>query len=227
MAALYPPVPFALYAAMTIQSFTFNPFQTNCYVVHDAGEAVIIDASSQQPQEHRALLDYVEAKGLTVRHLLLTHAHLDHIFGCNALSEAFGRKWQVHQEDLPLMQRSQEQALAFGAKLDPPEVPETFLQEGDRIAFGDRTLQVLHTPGHAPGHVAFFDEEEQVLFSGDVLFQRSIGRTDLPGGSMNELMTSIREKVLPLGEGVRVYPGHGPTTTIGEERRLNPFLQER
>lgn len=209
---------------MTLQSFTCNPFQTNGYVAHSAGEAVLVDAPSHTEAEHQAVLDYLDQHGLTVRHLLLTHAHLDHIFGCAFFADRFDLSWQLHEADLPLIERAEEQATAFGVPLKTPPEPETCLQEGDVISFGEAKWRVLHTPGHAPGHVTFHDAEAGIVCSGDVLFKDSIGRVDLPGGSMEVLMRSIREKLLPLGEEVTVYPGHGPSTTLGAERASNPFL---
>ncbi len=212
---------------MTVQAFTFNPFQTNCYVAHDAGEAVLVDPSCQAEHERRVVLDYLEAHDLTIRHLLLTHAHIDHVFGCAFFAGHVGLPWQMHRADVPLIRRSQEQAAFFGVPLEPPPVPETFLEAGDTIRFGAAAWTVRHTPGHSPGSVCFCDAEGGFVVAGDVLFAGSIGRTDLPGGSMPTLMRSIFEQLVPLGDDVTVYPGHGPATTIGRERRTNPFLTQR
>ncbi len=211
---------------MTIQIFPFNPFQTNGYVCHAGGEAVLVDAPSHTPAEHEQVLAYLDAHGLTVRHLLLTHAHIDHIFGCRVLADRLGLGWQMHRADLPFVRRSQEQALLFGIGLEEPPEPAGFLEDGDTISFGGSTWQVRHVPGHSPGSIAFYDADRRAVFSGDVLFQGSIGRTDLPQGSLPQLMRSIYQQLLPLGDDVVVYPGHGPVTTIGRERRTNPFLQE-
>lgn len=209
---------------MTIQPFTFNPFQTNCYVCHDAGEAVIVDPSSTNPREHQAVLDYIAREGLVVRHLLLTHAHIDHIFGCAFFAAHFGQGWQMHRGDLPLLRHAEDQARLFGVAVEPPPEPGVFLEEGDTVTFGGATWEVLHTPGHSPGSVSFYDRATGAVVAGDVLFMGSIGRTDLWQGSLPELMASIYQKLVPLGDDVRVYPGHGPATTIGRERRTNPFL---
>lgn len=209
---------------MTIKSFTFNPFQTNCFVCHDAGEAVLIDPSCHTEAERQMVLDYLDQHALTVRHLLLTHAHIDHIFGCKALADHFGMPWQMHRADLPLLQRAREQAVFFGVKLENPPLPDRFLQEGDTVAFGEAAWEVLHTPGHSPGSVCFHDAAGGFVIAGDVLFQGSIGRTDLPGGSLPVLMESIFQKLVPLGEATAVHPGHGPSTTIGQEVQTNPFL---
>ena len=209
---------------MVIQSFTFNPFMTNSYVCHDAGEAVLIDASAHTQAEQEVVTRYIEKHGLTVRHLLLTHAHIDHIFGCAFFAEHYAESWKVHRADLPFIDRAEDQAVAFGIAMDCPPPPEHFLEEGEAISFGQKELRILHTPGHSPGSVCFYDEHGGDVLSGDVLFQGSVGRTDLPQGSMPQLMRSISEKLLPLGDGTRVYPGHGPATTVGQERRTNPFL---
>lgn len=212
---------------MITKSFTFNSFMTNGYVLHDAGEAVLVDAPSTHAAEHRQVLSYLEEHGLTVRHLLLTHAHIDHIFGCRFFAEHFGLAWQLHPADTFLIERAVEQAQAFGVQLDAPPVPETTLAAGNTIAFGGVMLEVLHTPGHSPGSVSFVDRAGAQAATGDVLFKGSIGRTQgLPQTSLPHLLRSIKEKLLPLGDDVAVYSGHGPATTIGQERQTNPFLTE-
>ena len=212
---------------MVIQPFSFNPFATNSYVCHDAGEAVLIDASAHTQAEQEIVTGYIEENDLTVRHLLLTHAHIDHIFGCAFFAERYAKEWQMHRADVPFIDRAEDQAVAFGITLERPPLPKRFLEEGDTIPLGRTELRVLHTPGHSPGSVCFYEEQESDVLSGDVLFQGSIGRTDLPQGSMPQLMQSISKKLLPLGDKTRVYPGHGPATTVGQERKTNPFLVER
>jgi glyoxylase-like metal-dependent hydrolase (beta-lactamase superfamily II) len=212
---------------MQVQSFTFNPFMTNCYVCHDAGEAVIIDPSCAAPAEKQKVMDYLEEHDLTVVHLLLTHAHIDHIFGCAFFEKAFDDTFKMHDESEFFIERSMEQAKAFGVEVDPPSMPDTFLGEGDAVSFGSVTLDVMHTPGHSPDSICFIDRASEQAITGDVLFQDSIGRTQgLPKTSMPQLMASIRDKVLPLGDAFTIYPGHGPQTTVARERRQNPFLQE-
>jgi hydroxyacylglutathione hydrolase len=211
---------------MQVKVFTCNPFQTNGYVCHDEREAVLVDPSWQAPQEQQAVVDYIQRKGLVVRHLLLTHAHIDHIFGCTFSVEHFGQGIQMHREDVPLLKRAEEQAMFFDVPIAVPPAPAAFLQEGDTIAWDASTWRVLHTPGHSPGSVCFVDEANRFVIGGDVLFAGSIGRTDLPGGSLPQLLASIFQKLLPLGDDVTVYPGHGPATTLGQERRANPFLRE-
>lgn len=209
---------------MQIQRFTCNPFQTNCYVCHDDGEAVLVDPSCSTENEFKLVERYVEEHDLTMQHLLLTHAHIDHIFGCAHFAERYDMGFTMHRDDLNLLREAEEQAGMFGVRIDSPPEPESFLEEGDEIAFGTVSLLVLHTPGHSPGSVSFYDETSEAVLSGDVLFQGSIGRTDLWRGSLTELMRSIFQKLVSLGDDVRVHPGHGPDTTIGAERRSNPFL---
>lgn len=214
---------------MHVQSFTFNPFMTNCYVCHDSGEAVLIDPSSASAAEHEQVAQYIEAQGLSVRHLLLTHGHIDHIFGCAYFSERYGQSFWMHPADRPFLEQAPQQAQAFGVSIDAPPVPDDahLLGEGDTVSFGSVTLEVLHTPGHSPGSISFVDRASEQAFTGDVLFEGSIGRIQgLPQTSMPQLMNSITEKLLPLGEAMTIYPGHGPDTTIGRERTSNPFLQE-
>lgn len=212
---------------MHVEAFTFNPFMTNSYLCHDQGEAVLVDASCSTESEQREVLAVIEEYDLDVRHLLLTHAHVDHIFGCSFLEDALDKRFEAHEAAIPFIERAEEQATAFGVKVDPPSVPSRFLEEGDTISFGSVSLEVLHTPGHSPDSISFIDETSQKALTGDVLFQNSIGRTQgLPETSRSQLLTSITEKLLPLGDEMTIYPGHGPETTIGRERYQNPFVKE-
>ncbi|NQV74381.1 MBL fold metallo-hydrolase [bacterium] len=209
---------------MIIKSFTFNPFSTNCYVVTSNNETVIIDPSCQSELEHEELTEYVDSTGSTITRILLTHAHIDHIFGCARLSEQYGIGIEVHREENVLLEQATFQAQMYGVELVQPPKPVAQLEEGQIIEFGSVRWQVLHTPGHSPGSVSFFDAKNSLVFSGDVLFQDSIGRTDLWRGSLPILMDSIFNTLIPLGDDVRVLSGHGPNTTIKRERKANPFL---
>lgn len=209
---------------MVVKTFTFNPFETQCYVCHTGGEAVVVDPGCWTAEEQQTLFGYLEDQALTVRHLLLTHAHLDHIFGCAALAAHLGQSFQMHRADLPLLVHAPQQAARFGLSIAPPPEPGHFLVEGDALSFGDTTWRVLHTPGHSPGSICFYDARQGVVIGGDVLFRGSIGRTDLWQGSLPLLMTSIYQKLMTLPDTTLLYPGHGRETTIGEERRNNPFL---
>lgn len=211
---------------MKIQSFTFNPFQTNCFVCHEDGEAAIIDPSCQHTSEIETLLEYIKTNELTVRHLLLTHGHIDHIFGCQAMVDAFGMGFKMHLADEPLLEEAPMQAKMFGVAMDKPPMPAAYLNEGDTISLGSSTWSIIHTPGHSPGSICFVDEANQFVIAGDVIFNNSIGRTDLWQGSLPTLMESIFQKVMTLDDAVKLYPGHGPDTTVGRERISNPFLIE-
>lgn len=212
---------------MKVEPFTFSTFMTNCYLCHHHGEAVLIDASCQTEAERQQVIDVIEEYQLEVQHLLLTHAHVDHIFGCRFFEDRYGQRFEAHAASVPFIERAEEQATAFGVTLEPPSVPATHLDEEDTIEFGGVTLEILHAPGHSPDSICFVDRTSAQAITGDVLFQNSIGRTQgLPETSRTELLRSIREKLLPLGDEFTIFPGHGPPTTIGQERRQNPFIQE-
>lgn len=216
-----------LSVSMHVESFTFSSFMTNSYLCHDDGEAILVDASCETASEREEMMNVIETHDLEVQHLLLTHAHVDHIFGCRFFEEQFDARFAAHEAAVPFIEQADEQAKAFGVTLDPPSVPTTFLEEGDTISFGNVTLDVLHTPGHSPDSISFVHKESDQALTGDVLFQNSIGRTQgLPETSRSQLMDSITEKLLPLGDEMRIYPGHGPETTIGRERKQNPFVKE-
>jgi hydroxyacylglutathione hydrolase len=209
---------------VTVKAFEVSPFAENCYVCHDAGEAVLIDPGTATPAERDLVGDYIARNGLAVRHLLLTHAHIDHVLGCAHFARAYGMTWEMHADDLPLLDNAELQARMFGMPLERPPTPDASLAEGDEIRFGQAVWRVLHAPGHSPGSVCFHDAANGFVIAGDVLFQGSIGRTDLWGGSTETLLASIRDKLLPMPDETVVYPGHGPATTVGQERRTNPFL---
>ena len=209
---------------MEIKTFTFNPFQTNCYVCFDGVEAVIIDPSSAGDSEHRAVIDFIDSSSLVVKNVLLTHAHLDHIFGLAYMCAHFNVTYLMHREDLLLIKGAGEQARLFGVEIDAPADPGDFVDEESVVTVGEATLSILHTPGHSPGSITFVTSEGDAAISGDVLFAGSIGRTDLWQGSLPVLMRSIFDKLAPLGGDTRVHPGHGPSTSIGQEMKHNPFL---
>lgn len=215
---------------MHVEVFTVSPFQENCLVVHDAGEAAIIDPGTATAGERQRVMETFAENDLRVRHLLLTHAHLDHILGCAYFARKFADTadhggWQLHPADRPLLENAHVQGEMFGIPVTEPPPPTHDLAEGETIEIGRARWTVRETPGHAPGHVVFIDEANGFVIGGDVLFQGSIGRTDLWGGDAEALRSSIREVLLPLPDETVVYPGHGPSTTIGRERRSNPFLQ--
>ncbi|PIQ60936.1 MAG: MBL fold metallo-hydrolase [Bacteroidetes bacterium CG12_big_fil_rev_8_21_14_0_65_60_17] len=211
---------------MTVRSFTCNPFQTNGYLVDADGEVVVIDPSCMTDEEINHVVRLVEIAGGALTAILLTHAHIDHIFGVQALVDRYGVDVHVHGADEPLLSRAAEQAALFGMDLTEPRGPFTPLVPGVPLRVGDRTWDVLHTPGHSPGSVTFVDQTERMAFSGDVLFMDSIGRTDLWQGSLPILMESIFQQLAPLGSDMQIFPGHGDVTTVGRELAMNPFLTD-
>ena len=195
---------------------------TNCYLVgcEETGEGAVIDPGDDGGG--RAILKEIAASGLKICYVLNTHGHFDHTWANAAVMEATGAPLAAHPADVPLM-KGRGGAEFFGLKASSPP-PDILLEEGDCITLGKVELKVLHTPGHSPGSISFYAEEEGVLFDGDVLFNMGIGRTDLPGGDYQTLMQSITTKLLTLPEETLLYPGHGPKSTIGREKRENPFL---
>jgi len=211
---------------MTVRSFTCNPFQTNGYLVYDGGDAVVIDPSCASQGEIDDVCGLIDASGARLSRILLTHAHIDHIFGVSALANRYGVPVHVHASDEPLLAQGAAQAALFGVELAVPKGPFSYLTPGEPLLVGSRHWEVLHTPGHSPGSVTFVDRAERLAFSGDVLFAGSIGRTDLWEGSLPVLMQSIFQQLVPLGEDMRILPGHGEETSVGRELASNPFLTD-
>src|SRR5687768_181131 len=211
---------------MTVTGLTFNPFSENTYLLHDeTKECVIVDPGCSTAAEKAKLKQFVEDNGLKVVKLLNTHCHIDHVLGNKFVADTYNVGLEMHEADLPTLRAIPAYAPNYGI-VDYEEVlPGTFLAENDTVFFGNTELKVIFAPGHAPGHIVFYDEKGKNLIAGDVLFQRSIGRTDLPGGDFDTLISSIKTKLFVLPDAVKVYPGHGPATTIGEEKRENPFLR--
>ena len=208
-----------------IKTFVFNPFQENTYILYDeTGDAVIIDPGCYTSKEEESLIHFISDNNLKLKHLINTHSHIDHILGNRFITEQFNLDLQSHKEDEFLIERAKEQGLAFGIKIDNPPLPRKYLDEGMIIEFGNSKLEIIHAPGHSPGSLVFYNLNEKFMIVGDVLFNQSIGRTDLPGGSYEVLMHSIVQKLFPLGDDMEVFSGHGAPTTIGQERISNPFL---
>lgn len=214
---------------LKIERFEVNPFQENCYVVSDeTGEGIIIDCGAFYEEERRAVVEYVRDNGIELKHLISTHAHIDHNFGNNTIYEQFGLKPEVHAADEPLMVKLAEQALMFcNYRLDY-EMPPVgkYLTEADTISFGSHTLSIISTPGHTPGSVFYYCKEEKVAFSGDTLFRMSIGRTDFELGSYNDIMQSLKGLTDKLTDDTTILPGHGPKTTIKAEKESNPYMRQ-
>ena len=211
---------------MTIKTFTLSPFQENTYLVFDETlEAVLIDAGCFNESEQLQLKNYIQENNLILKRLLNTHLHLDHQFGNRFVTDTYGLKPEAAKEDEFLIAKMLTQARMFGLPFSG-EAQElgAYIEDNQEICFGNSKFIALHVPGHSPGSMAFYSEKEGVLFAGDVLFNGSIGRTDLEQGDYATLIRSIQNRLLPLPDSTVVYSGHGPSTTIGNEKVNNPFL---
>ncbi|MCL2650873.1 MAG: MBL fold metallo-hydrolase [Candidatus Azobacteroides sp.] len=210
---------------MQVKQFEFNHIGENTYVVYDeTKEAVIIDCGAYYPKEKALLKEFISQNQLSLKHLLNTHLHLDHTFGNKFIYDTYGIAPEYHrlEEKMPDLK---EQASAFGIKIEDGNVVAVkYLDDGDEISFGNTNLIAILVPGHSPGSLCFYSKENNVLFTGDVLFQGSVGRSDLWGGNYQQLISGIKNKLLILPEDTVVYSGHGPATTIGGEKQNNPFL---
>jgi glyoxylase-like metal-dependent hydrolase (beta-lactamase superfamily II) len=211
---------------INIKKFTFNPIGVNAFVLWDeTNECVIIDAACFFPQEEQKLKDFIESAHLKPVRLLNTHGHFDHLMGNGFAEKVWGLKTGIHQADNFLVENALSNALMFGIQMPKPPAAGSFLKEGDVVFFGNSEMKVIHVPGHSPGSVAFYSEKDQFMIVGDILFNGSIGRTDLPMGNHEQLISGIKSKLLVLDDDVLVYSGHGPETTIGNEKWSNPYLQ--
>ena len=212
---------------LTIKRFENNAVFENCYIVNDNTlEAVIIDCGAYSAHEEQQISQYIKDNNLKIKHLLCTHAHFDHILGNAFIYKTYQVVPECHPADKNLHSGLAEQVAIFLGENYTKEIPSVgkMLNEGDSIEFGTHLFSVIHTPGHTPGGVCFYCSEEKVIFTGDSLFQMSIGRTDFPGGNYRELIESLNTKIMTLPEDVQVYPGHGNPTTIGFEKQHNPYL---
>jgi hydroxyacylglutathione hydrolase len=209
---------------ISIQSFVFNAFQENTFVLYDdTKDCVVIDPGCYDEAERSELADFIAQRELNVKLLLNTHCHIDHVLGNFFIKEKFKTKLLIHADDEPVLRAVRVYAPNYGLYQYQETLPDAYLKEGESITFGHQALEVIFAPGHSPGHVAFYSKENGILIGGDVLFYNSIGRTDLPGGNFDVLIESIHRKFFTLPDDVKVYPGHGPATTIGFEKRTNPF----
>ena len=208
---------------MIIEQLTLGPFMVNCYIVGDAdsGDAVLVDTGDNAQR----IIKKVESHGLKPVCIANTHAHVDHVGAVKEVGTYYEIGFHLHAGDKPVLEGLQTQSRFFGVRYDGTPEITAYLEDGAILKAGTIEMEVLHTPGHSPGGVCFHIPSEKVLFSGDTLFAGSIGRTDLPGGSFNELINSINEKLLVLPDDTVVYSGHGPESTIGREKLSNPFLQ--
>ena len=208
---------------MILEMLTVGPFQENCYVIGDeaSGVGAIVDPGDEAARIALA----VEQTSLEIDMILVTHAHIDHVGAVGALADEYACPVLMHAEAEPMLQQLPSQAMMMGLRFGKVPAVDRHIEAEELLEIGDLELRSLYTPGHAPGHLAFYVESEELLLSGDALFAGSVGRTDLFGGDMELLMRSINERLMTLPDETRVYPGHGPRTTIGAERAHNPFLR--
>lgn len=208
-----------------IKVLTFNAVQENTYILYnESKECIIIDPGCYSDEEKEILKSFIDANGLQPKMLLNTHCHLDHVFGNKFIAEAYRLTLQIHKNEEAILQMAPASGLMFNFPFDNYLGELIFLKEADVISLGPDSLQVIEAPGHSPGSICFYCEKQKFVVGGDVLFYQSIGRTDLPGGSHESLIKNIRGKLLVLPGDVKVYPGHGRATTIGDEIKYNPYL---
>lgn len=209
-----------------VRRFENNPFAENTYLLFDErGTCAIVDPGMYTRQEELTVLNFIRSEGLQPKLLLNTHCHVDHVLGNKLIYEEFGLLPQFHEWEAPVLSDVQVRAPMFGLRYEQSPIPEVFLPDSGELVLGDSKLQLIFAPGHSPGHLCFYSEADHMLVGGDVLFNGSIGRTDLPGGNHEMLLKNIREKLYVLPDETVVYPGHGPETTIGKEKLSNPFVR--
>ncbi len=207
-----------------IKHFVFNPFMENTYVVYDDHKiGAIIDPGCYEGYEQNELSQFIKKEGIKIEQLINTHCHIDHVLGNAFVKETFQVPLLMHELDLPVLQAVPSYAAGYGFANYVPTQPDKFLKEGDKHFVGSLEFEILFLPGHAPGHIGLMNERERVFIGGDVLFDGSIGRTDLPGGDFDTLINSIQQKLFKYHDDVKVYCGHGPETTLQKEKNTNPF----
>lgn len=211
---------------LQIETLVFSPFQENTYVLWDeTGDCVIVDPGCLEIREEQRLVAFIEQHNLKPVKLINTHLHLDHVFGSAFVADKWGLEIWAHRDDEFMIPNTVNHARNFGVSMnDNPPPVNHYISDGDDVTFGNTTLKVIHVPGHSPGGVAFYHQQSASLISGDILFRESVGRSDLPGGNHEQLIAGIMQKLMTLPDNVKVYPGHGPTTTIGWEKSHNSYL---
>lgn len=208
-----------------VEKFVVNPLGENSYIVSDeTGECIFVDPGFFYEEEHEEVREYLKINNLTPVKITNTHCHFDHIMGVEFVRNEFNIPFFAHHEDAFWVEKAIDQGKMFGFDMEPVAPADAFFTENEFVEFGNTKLKIIHVPGHSPGHVVFYSESDKKLIAGDVLFYGSIGRTDLPGGDYNTLISNIKNKLFHLPDETVVYCGHGPETTIGFEKRTNPFL---
>lgn len=209
-----------------IAKFTFNPFQENTYILFDESlECIVIDPGCSNAAENQELSNFIEKNNLKPVKLINTHCHVDHVLGNKYVADKYGLELGIHKLEVPVLQAVPEYGKMLGLNITAQKAPDYFIEPGSTISFGNgQVLEVLFTPGHSPGSLSFYNKAAAYVISGDALFFQSIGRTDLPGGDYAILISSIKKELMTLPEATRVCSGHGPDTSIGQEKNSNPFL---
>lgn len=212
-------------ANMDIKIFHFNPIMVNTYLLSDeTGEAVIVDPGNCQTYEDEQIREFVKDKGLKVKYIINTHPHIDHVVGNPWCVAEYHPELLMHEAGMPIYNKAFAYAAAFGLEVGEMPAPDRFLKEGDEVEFGNQRFEVLYTPGHCDGSICLYSADNKLIFTGDLIFELSVGRCDLPSGNEAVLRQSIREKILTLDDEVAILPGHGGPTTVGKERRSNPYI---
>ena len=208
-----------------IEKFVVNPLQENSFIVSDeSGACVFVDPGFYFEEEHDEIREYISSNKLKPEKIINTHGHFDHIMGVEFLRKEYNIPFYLHAQDVFWVERAVDQGKMFGFDMYPVKNPDTLITNEGNFSFGNSEFRVFHIPGHSPGHVVLYHAETKQLIAGDVLFYGSIGRTDLPGGNHELLISGIKEKLFELPDDVKVFCGHGPETTIGFEKKTNPFL---
>jgi hydroxyacylglutathione hydrolase len=208
-----------------IKTFVFNPFQVNTYIVSDnIGNAIIIDPACYDKHEEKIISEYIESNSIKIQSVILTHAHIDHILGASYIQNKYNAEVLAHKQSEYFLRQAHDHGMTYGFMNVVSPVVNKYVEDGESIQLGQIMFKVLYTPGHADGSICLFESDSQIVFSGDVLFNSSIGRTDLPTGNLNLLINSIQTKLFTLPENTTVYPGHGAVTSIIQEKTSNPFL---
>ena len=211
---------------VNVKVFNFNLFAENTIILWDdeTKQAAVVDPGNSTPEENDMLSEFIISENLIIKYLINTHCHIDHILGCKFVKDKFNPIYLVPEHDIPLLEHSTQQAQMFDIKISKPPEPDELISEETELFLGNSKLKFLFTPGHTPGEVCIYLEKEKICITGDVLFNESIGRTDLWGGNYDQLIESINTKLLSLPDDVTIYPGHGETSTIGYEKQNNPFI---